>query len=56
MAQKALKRPALGSRRIHTRKIDRLVARKHMKALGMNKTATSGKFFAEHWREYSADV
>lgn len=56
MAQKLLKRPTFGSRRIHTRKIDRLVARNHMTALGMNKRAKSGKFFAEHWREYAADV
>lgn len=56
MARKLLKRPTFGSRRIHTRKIDRLVARNHMTALGMNKRAKSGRFFAEHWREYAADV
>ena len=53
MAQKTFKKTTFGSRRIHTRKIDRLVARNHMTALGMNKRAKSGRFFAKHWREYA---
>ena len=43
-------------KRIHTRKIDRLVARNHMTAMGMEKEARKGKYFHYHWREFATEV
>ena len=41
--------------RIHSRELDRAVARKRMKDLGVHqpcKKVAGTSFFAEHWREY----
>ena len=40
---------------VHTRKLDRMVARRNMKKQGMvhiNKDGINGSFFASNWREY----
>lgn len=40
---------------VHTRKVDRMVARNNMKKRGIvhiNKDGTDGSFFANNWREY----
>ena len=40
---------------VHTRKLDRMVARRNMKKQGMvhiNKDGVNGSFFANNWREY----
>ena len=39
-------------RRIHTRKLDRSVAKHGMKIAGIKKAVKSG-YFADHWREYA---
>lgn len=56
MARRKVQTPKTQYKRVHTRAIDRLVARNHMKALGMDKRARKGKFFKLHWREYAAEV
>lgn len=50
--------------RVHTRKIDRHIARNQMERIGLRKIAKhdysgplwlrvrSGSYFSEHWREY----
>ena len=42
-------------RRIHTRKIDRGVARKAMETLGYHRVVSKG-FFARNWRKFAQDV
>ena len=40
---------------VHTRKLDRMVARRNMKKQGMvhiNKDGVNGRFFAKSWIEY----
>lgn len=40
---------------VHTRKLDRMVARKNMKKAEIshiNKDKADGSFFANHWRDY----
>ena len=40
---------------VHTRKLDRMVARRNMKKQGMvhiNKDGVNGSSFANNWREY----
>lgn len=42
---------------VHTRKLDRMVARRNMKKRGIvhiNKDGVNGSFFANNWREYVA--
>ncbi len=42
--------------RVHTRKLDRGIARLQMKNVGMRQVAKHGNgtssYFADHWREY----
>jgi len=45
------------STRVHTREIDRGVAKVQMKRIGIRRIASKGRsrtgsFFADHWREY----
>lgn len=43
------------STQVHTRKLDRMVARNNMKKKGVvhiNKEGADGSFFSNHWREY----
>ena len=42
-------------RRVHTRKIDRGVARKVMETLGMRRVVKRGTF-AREWRNYAKEV
>lgn len=40
---------------VHTRKLDRMVARKHMEKKGItpiNRVKGTHSFFANHWRDY----
>lgn len=42
---------------VHTRKLDRMVARNNMKKKGIvhiNKDGADGSFFANNWRKYIA--
>lgn len=44
--------------RVHTRKIDRFIARRQMENVGMRRVCSHGRhgkhssYFASHWREY----
>ncbi|MBC5745553.1 hypothetical protein FMM74_018785 [Lachnospiraceae bacterium MD308] len=43
------------STQVHTRKLDRMVAKNNMKKRGIvhiNKDGADGSFFANNWREY----
>lgn len=52
----AKRTPKTRWKRVHTRKIDRLVARNHMIALGMDKRARRWPNFSKLWRKYAEEV